>query len=61
MKVKVLKICQDKITGQTYAEGSVIDLDDQRVAAAPPGYLEEYHDEVKKNAGSRKKSAANKE
>ena len=60
MKVKVIKTCQDKYTGQTYAEGSVIELDEERVAAAPPGYLEEYH-EVKKHAGTGKKSAARKD
>lgn len=59
MKVKVLKICQDKYTGQTYEVGSVIELDDARVTAAPPGYLEEYH-EVKKNAGTCKKSTTHK-
>ena len=56
MKYKVLKACQDKYTGETYAAGSVIELDEQRAATAPPGYLEEHH-EVKNNAGTRKKSA----
>jgi ureidoglycolate hydrolase len=60
MKYKVLKTCQDKNTGETYAIGSVIELDEKRAAAAPPGYLEQYH-EVKKNAGTGKKSAAHKD
>ncbi len=48
MKVEVLKQCQDKITGELYEVGMVIDLDEERVKSAPKGYLKKA--KVKKNA-----------
>lgn len=48
MKVEVLKTCQDKITGELYEEGMIIELDEGRVANAPKGYLKKA--KVKKNA-----------
>lgn len=39
MKVKVLKRCQDKITGEVYNKGRVIDISEERFYHAPKGYL----------------------
>lgn len=39
MKVKVLKRCQDKITGEIYQKGRVIDISEERFYQAPKGYL----------------------
>lgn len=39
MKVKVLKRCQDKITGEIYQKGKVIDISEERFYHAPLGYL----------------------
>lgn len=48
MKVEIIKECQDKITGELYRVGDVIDLDEERVLNAPKGYLKKA--KVKKNA-----------
>ena len=58
MKVKVLKKCEDKITGEVYNKGAVIELSEERFYAAPKGYLA-IKDEA--DAGTAKKSAPNKD
>lgn len=39
MKVEVIKLCQDKETGELYEVGRILDLDEERVKSAPKGYL----------------------
>lgn len=54
MKVKELRTCQDKVTGEVYKKGRVIELDQERVAKAPQGYLQEVKKKgATEDAGSR--------